>query len=131
MRCSPDSSTTKESSPPRPLAIRAVGSRNSEISVESSPGKSPPPPPLACRRRHEANARPAINATITAAGSHQFAVTQSIHDPDSAATGFFTTGAGFGAGVGTGVGGDVLSVGSGVAVGGVDAVVLGCVASTG
>src|ERR1700684_490006 len=139
MGCSPDSSTTNELSPPRALVIRAVGSRNSEISVESSPGKPPPPPPLPpCRRRHETIAKPASIKAMTAAGTHQFAVSQSIKEPDSAvAAGFFaTTGAGFGAGAGTGVGvavlsGGVLSAGGGVGAGVVDAVVLGCVASTG
>src|SRR5450755_2593627 len=100
MRCSPDSSTTNELSPPRPVAILAVGSRNSEMSVESSPGKSPPPPPLACRRRHEAIARPPINRAITPTGTHQLAVAQSSQDPEYVAAGFFTTGAGFGAGTG-------------------------------
>src|ERR1700690_198079 len=100
MRSSPDSSTTNESSPPRLAAILAVGSRNSEISVESSPGKSlppplPPPPLLACRRRQEAMAKPAIKAAMIAAGNHQFAVSQSIQEPDSAAGFFATTGAGF------------------------------------
>src|ERR1700690_3077773 len=133
MRCSPDSSTTNESSPPRLPAILAVGSRNSEMSVESSPGKSPPLPPPACRRRQEGKPKPAINTMMAAAGSHQFAVSQSIQEPDSAATaGFFaTTGAGFGAGAGTGVGVAVFSVGGGNGVGvGVVAGVLGC-ASTG
>src|ERR1700719_2052548 len=129
MRCSPDSSTTNESSPPRLAPTLAVGSRNSEMSVESSPGKSLPPPLPALPRRHETNARRAINTARIPAGSHQFAVAQSIQEPDSAVTGFFTIGAAFGAGTGIGVG-VVFSAGGGDGVG-VDAVVFGCVASTG
>src|ERR1700728_4441525 len=137
MRCSPDSSTTNESSAPRLLATRAVGSRYSEISVESNPGKSPPPPvlppPLACRRRHEAIARPANNARITAAGSHQFCSSQSISEPLCATgTGFFTT-TGFGSGAGAGVGGGVAVFSTGAGAGGgagvVDSGVLGFVST--
>src|ERR1700675_4024902 len=91
--CSPDSSTRNESSSPRPVLILAVGSRKLVVSGGASPGKSPPPPVVSWRRRRAAKARPAINNTITAAGTHQLLATQSIHDPDSAAgAGFFATG---------------------------------------
>src|SRR5271167_3619169 len=123
MRCSPDSSTTNESSaPPRPAAMRAVGSRNSDMSVESSPGKSPPPP-LAWRRRQDAKNRPATKRTMMPIGTYQFASSQSISEPDSAGGGFLTTGTGFGAGAVTGSGVAVLSTAGGGVVVGVGAVV--------
>src|SRR5579859_3315045 len=132
MRCSPDSSTTNESSPPRPAPTRAAGSRNSAMSVESRPGKSLTPPvvpPPAWRRRQDAKPKTASNATSTPAGTHQFAVTQSIQEPESTGTaGFFATaGAGFGAGTGAGVGVDVFSAAGGRGAGvGLAAGLAGC-----
>ena len=67
-------------------------------------GRSPPElcAALASWRQTRAHAS---TTSSSAAGSHQLAATQSIHDPDSrggAATGFFFTGGGTGAGVGSG-----------------------------
>ena len=72
-----------------------------------------------------------MNATITAAGTHQLAATQSIQDPDSAgaAAGFFCT---TGAGAGIGTGGEVLSAGGGTGVpAGADGVAFGATAGGG
>src|SRR6266404_1766465 len=108
--CSPDSSTTNESSPLRMPVSLAVGSRKSATPVVFIAGKSPSPP--ARLRRHAASMSTANKAIITAAGTHQFAATQSIQEPDSgggAAAGFFGT-------AGVGAGAEALSAGDGSGV---------------
>ncbi len=85
MRCSPDSSTTNESSPLRSAAQLWTPDRERR-QRRSSPSlfKSAMP---SCLRRQAAKASTTIKAMITAAGTHQFAATQSIQDPDSAGCG--------------------------------------------
>src|ERR1700679_3433626 len=111
-RCSPDSSTTNESSPLRMAANLAVGSRKSATSVSSILPRSPW---LLCRRRRAATNSRAKKARITATGTHQLAATQSIQDDSADGAGFFCA---TGGGVWTGTGLDVTAAGggSGVAV---------------
>src|ERR1700720_926249 len=109
IRCSPDSSTTNESSPLRTPVSLALASRNPTLSLVSNLSRSLLAP---CRRRHAANSSTTINSMITAAGTHQLAAIQSIQDPDSAGAtaGFLVT---TGAGAGTGVGGEAFSAAGG------------------
>src|ERR1700722_15478602 len=108
--CSPDSSTKKDSSPLRPASL-PDGSRLVPTSVAAILFSSA----TLWRRRHAASASKMKNARMSAAGTHQWAATQSIQDPDSAGVtpGFFcATGGVTGVGVEVSAGG-----GTGVAVG--------------
>ncbi len=81
IRCSPDSSTTNESSPRRIDAelrgrIAEVGDIGGLHPIQQVDCRL-------CRRRQAAKTSSRMKAMITAAGTHQCAATQSIQDPES------------------------------------------------